>query len=96
MYTLLRYTGNPSHFWGANASFFRTPCLKYVVSWPTHDDDGDNLVNSQARARSLGFLGLHVEKSEWLTTDLIVSLMMIMETIAKMVMLVMRVTTMRY
>ena len=32
----------------------------------------DYLVNSQARSRSLGFLGSHFENSESFTTDLIV------------------------
>ena len=52
-------------------------------------NDDDDLVNSQARARSLGFLGSHVKKSEWFTTDLIVC-QMIMKTIhIKMMMLLM-------
>ena len=58
------------------------------------------LVNSQARARSLGFLGSHVKKSEWFTTDLICHI--IMKNIIKMIMLLMlmimvvKVTTMGF
>ena len=52
--------------------------------------DDDDLVNSQARARSLGFLGSHVENSEWLTTDLIVVCRM--KAIIKMTMLLMLMT----
>ena len=51
-------------------------------------NDDDDLVNSQARARSLGFLGSHVKKSEWFTTDLIVC-QMIMKTVIKMMRLLM-------
>ena len=52
--------------------------------------DDDDLVNSQARARSLEFLGSHVENSEWLTTDLIVVCRM--KAIIKMTMLLMLMT----
>ena len=63
-------------------------------------NDDDDLVNSQARARSLGFLGSHVKKSEWFTTDLY-DCQIIMKTIhIKMMVLLMlmimvvKVTTM--
>ena len=51
-------------------------------------NDDDDLVNSQARARSLGFLGSHVKKSEWFTTDLY-DCQIIMKTIIKMMVLLM-------
>ena len=50
-------------------------------------------MNSQARARSLGFLGSHFEKSEWFTTDLIGCLVKMVIREKTMVKMVIKVTT---